>query len=128
MNVLLYPSGPAPGASLSVGGAIEALVGETIEVRSDGQVTALTAKVNPGSGASISTATITFNAAGRYEFDVVTTTGRGHFYVTCCEVACLTKLPAGDSATEKRMTLRGLATRPWFSGLASELVNRDLRS
>jgi hypothetical protein len=126
LEIQLYPSAGI-NASLSPGGAVEALVGETIEVRMPGSVTSLTAKVNPGSGAAIETATITFSAAGRYEFDVVSSTGRGHFYVVCCETTCPAKLPASKNTREKRLMLRGLANgAPWFTGLASELVNRDL--
>jgi hypothetical protein len=126
LEIQLYPSGPAEAASLNPGGAIEALVGETLEVRVPGTFVSVTAKVNPGTGAAIASATITFSGAGRYEFDVTSSLGRGHFYVTCCETTCTAKLPASKSAREKRMMLRSLATAGWFSGLASELVNRPL--
>lgn len=126
LKIQLYPSGPAEPASLDPGGAVEALIGETLEVRVPGTFVSVTAKVNPGTGAAISTATITFSGAGKYEFDVVSSNGRGQFYVTCCEVGCTARLPAGKTAREKRLMLRGLARAPWFNGLASELVNRSL--
>ena len=123
----LYSSaGYAP--TITPGLAVAALVGETLEVRVAGNVvSSVTAIVNPGSGASVDTATITFSAAGKYRFKVVTATETATFDVTCCETTCPAKLPANKSTAEKRQILTNMAGyAEWFTGLASEIPVRNL--
>jgi hypothetical protein len=121
----------AANAKGAPGLTVECLLSETMTVWAPG-LAGILVKSGPADGVTMNGPELTFSRPGRYRFAIATLhLGLGDLHVCVCQDECMQRLPNGDGADGQtrhaRRILRSLANgADWFTGRASELVNRPL--